>query len=128
MAEYINKDAYVGDTGKQLKDIKNNADNIANNSTQITNLQELINTLKSHNFKTAHGIDFDTYGFTDGLIFVYGASNNPTTGNCFVFQISWEGANTAPEGYGCQIAWAYNSNRLYFRAFWEGRYTNWKLL
>ena len=30
MAQYINKDTYVGDTGKQLKDIKTNADNISN--------------------------------------------------------------------------------------------------
>ena len=29
MAQYINKDTYVGDTSKQLKDIKANADNIA---------------------------------------------------------------------------------------------------
>lgn len=29
MTEYINKEAYVGDTSKQLKDIKTNADNIA---------------------------------------------------------------------------------------------------
>lgn len=37
MAQYINKDAYVGDTGKQLKDIKTNSDNIANNTTKINN-------------------------------------------------------------------------------------------
>ena len=36
MAQYINKDAYVGDTGKQLKDIKTNADDIANLDTRIT--------------------------------------------------------------------------------------------
>ena len=29
MTEYINKEVYVGDTSKQLKDIKANADNIA---------------------------------------------------------------------------------------------------
>ena len=37
MAQYINKDIYVGDTGKQLKDIKSNADNIANNLSKINN-------------------------------------------------------------------------------------------
>lgn len=37
MAQYINKDTYVGDTGKQLKDIKTNADNIANNLSKINN-------------------------------------------------------------------------------------------
>lgn len=37
MAQYINKDTYVGDTGKQLKDIKTNSDNIANNTTKINN-------------------------------------------------------------------------------------------
>lgn len=37
MAQYINKDTYVGDTGKQLKDIKSNADNIANNLSKINN-------------------------------------------------------------------------------------------
>jgi len=33
----INKDLYVGDTGKQLKQIKTNADNIATNTTNIAN-------------------------------------------------------------------------------------------
>lgn len=37
MAQYINKDTYVGDTGKQLKDIKSNANNIANNLSKINN-------------------------------------------------------------------------------------------
>ena len=37
MAQYINKDTYVGDTGKQLKDIKTNADNIDTNTTNIAN-------------------------------------------------------------------------------------------
>lgn len=43
MAQYINKDAYVGDTGKQLKDIKTNADNISNNTTNINNNTTNIN-------------------------------------------------------------------------------------
>lgn len=46
MAQYINKDAYVGDTGKQLKDIKTNADNISNNTTKINNNTTKINNLK----------------------------------------------------------------------------------
>lgn len=37
MAQYINKDAYVGDTGKQLNDIKTNADNISANLSKINN-------------------------------------------------------------------------------------------
>ena len=31
----INPDTYVGDTGKQLKDIKTNADNISNHTTKL---------------------------------------------------------------------------------------------
>lgn len=37
MAQYINKDTYVGDTGKQLKDIKTNSDNISSNLSKINN-------------------------------------------------------------------------------------------
>ena len=37
MAQYINKDTYVGDTGKQLKDIKTNSDNICANLSKINN-------------------------------------------------------------------------------------------
>ena len=37
MDQYINKDTYVGDTGKQLKDIKTNSDNISSNTTKINN-------------------------------------------------------------------------------------------
>ena len=37
MAQYIDKDTYVGDTGKQLKDIKTNSDNISSNTTKINN-------------------------------------------------------------------------------------------
>ena len=47
MAQYINKDTYVGDTGKQLKDIKTNSDNIANNLSKINN-----NTTKINNNTT----------------------------------------------------------------------------
>lgn len=36
---YINKDFYVGDTGKQLKDIKTNADNISSNTNNISGLK-----------------------------------------------------------------------------------------
>lgn len=39
MAQYINKDAYVGDTGKQLKDILTNTNNIKTNTNNINNLQ-----------------------------------------------------------------------------------------
>ena len=35
MTQYINKDTYVGDTGKQLKDILTNANNIANNANKL---------------------------------------------------------------------------------------------
>ena len=37
MTQYINKDTYIGDTGKQLKDIKTNADNISSNLSKINN-------------------------------------------------------------------------------------------
>lgn len=37
MAMKINKDTYVGDTGKQLKDIKTNSDNISTNLSKINN-------------------------------------------------------------------------------------------
>lgn len=39
MAQYINKDTYIGDTGKQLKDILNNSNNIKTNTNNINNLQ-----------------------------------------------------------------------------------------
>lgn len=48
MAQYINKDTYVGDTGKQLKDIKTNADNISNNTTNISNIINTLNDLKRY--------------------------------------------------------------------------------
>lgn len=35
----INSDTYVGDTGKQLKDIKTNSDNIKTNTDNINNLK-----------------------------------------------------------------------------------------
>ena len=127
MAQYINKDTYVGDTGKQLKDILTNANNIANNSTQISTIQGIVNALKSHNFKTATNINVNTYGFEDGLIYMYNPVNAPG-GNGFIFQISWNGENTAPNGYGCQIYWQFASNQPYFRAFWEGNYTGWRAL
>lgn len=130
----INPDLYVGNTGKKLSDIltnanniSTNASNIANNSTQISNLQGIINTLKSHNFKTASGINVNTYRFTDGLIYMYNPVNAPGA-NGFIFQISWNGESSAPDGYGCQIYWAYASNQPYFRAFWEGHYTDWRAL
>lgn len=45
MAQYINKDTYVGDTGKQLKDIKTNADNISVLGGKITNVENVLNGL-----------------------------------------------------------------------------------
>lgn len=42
MAQYINKDTYVGDTGKQLKDIKTNADNIKTNSDKLDKMKDYI--------------------------------------------------------------------------------------
>ena len=45
MAQYINKDVYVGDTGKQLKDIKTNADNISTNTADIKNLKNKSNVI-----------------------------------------------------------------------------------
>ena len=54
MAQYINKDIYVGDTGKQLKDIKTNSDNIANNLSKINNNTTKIskNTTDINSLKT----------------------------------------------------------------------------
>lgn len=40
----VNPDLYVGSTGKQLKDIKTNADNISNNASNITNILTRMNT------------------------------------------------------------------------------------
>lgn len=39
MAQYINKDTYVWDTGKQLKDILTNYNNIKTNTDNINNLK-----------------------------------------------------------------------------------------
>ena len=44
MAQYINKDAYIGDTGKQLKDIKTNADNINTLKNNLNVGYEVITT------------------------------------------------------------------------------------
>ena len=38
MAQYINKDTYVGDTGKQLKDILTNANNISTLNNKVNNI------------------------------------------------------------------------------------------
>lgn len=48
MAQYINKDTYVGDTGKQLKDIKTNADNISSNLMSINNINNNLNKIKDY--------------------------------------------------------------------------------
>lgn len=45
MAMKMNKDAYVGDTGKQLKDILTNANNISNNTNNISNNTNSINDI-----------------------------------------------------------------------------------
>lgn len=45
MAQYINKDTYVGNTGKQLKDIKTNADNISINANNISSNTNKINAI-----------------------------------------------------------------------------------
>lgn len=54
MAQYINKDTYVGDTGKQLKDIKTNSDNISANLSKINNNTNNIskNTTDINSLKT----------------------------------------------------------------------------
>lgn len=62
MAQYINKDTYVGDTGKQLNDIKTNADNIQNNSTDIQALYKAIEDLKPVElYNNSSGDMFDEY-------------------------------------------------------------------
>ena len=73
MGQYINKDTYIGNTGKQLKDIKTNSDNISSNTTKITNLEKNVktnsnnissNTTKITNLEkikiTAHFVSGDT--------------------------------------------------------------------
>lgn len=71
MAQYINKDAYVGDTGKQLKDIKTNADNISSNTTKIN---DNTNTIDRNNSvimlrKNAEPIGWSNTGSWDRLPF-----------------------------------------------------------
>ena len=44
----INQDLYIGDTGKQLKDIKTNADNIKTNADDIKTNNDNINILKNN--------------------------------------------------------------------------------
>ena len=62
MSQYINKDTYVGDTGKQLKNIKTNADNIQNNSTDIQALYKSIEDLKPVElYNNSSGDNFDEY-------------------------------------------------------------------
>ncbi len=41
MAQYINKDAYVGDTGKQLKDILANSNSISNLLSRVASLENI---------------------------------------------------------------------------------------
>lgn len=43
----INPDTYVGNTEKQLKDIKTNADNISSNTTNINNISSRVSNLES---------------------------------------------------------------------------------
>lgn len=63
MAQYINKDTYVGNTGKQLKDIKTNADNISSNSASITNIGNEVNTVKTNLNKIKDYVtDLNEYG------------------------------------------------------------------
>ena len=45
MAQYINKDTYVGDTNTQLKDIKTNKDNLTNLNNDVSNLKSNVNSL-----------------------------------------------------------------------------------
>lgn len=66
MSEFINKNAYVGDTGKQLKDIKTNADNINNKQdtliTQSVNITNLTNaSMKVYRYGNVVSIDIDGY-------------------------------------------------------------------
>lgn len=55
MAQYINKDTYVGDTGKQLKDILTNANSIGDLSNKVI-------------YDTGHGNDYEYIRFTDGTM------------------------------------------------------------
>jgi len=41
MAQYVNKDVYVGDTGKQLKDIKTNADKLDKMKDYVSDFVEV---------------------------------------------------------------------------------------
>lgn len=68
MAQYINKDTYIGDTGKQLKDILTNADNISNlqNNKQdkLTTNRVAIstsNSVKVYRYGNVVSVDIDGY-------------------------------------------------------------------
>lgn len=65
MAQYINKDTYVGDTNKQLKDIKTNADDIIN--------------LANSSIKEIGGSGDDKYiQFNNGIMICYGKKSCTT--------------------------------------------------
>ena len=62
MAQYINKDTYVGDTTKQLKDIKTNADNITGILQSIANLSDKVI------YDTGTGNSYEYIRFADGTM------------------------------------------------------------
>jgi len=92
--------------------------------TSRYNLKKYLNTLDC---KVTWNADVNTYAFENGLTYMYNPSNAPGGTNGFLYQISW-GFSKSPNGYGCQFSWAYSSNQLYFRVFYEGKYTGWTLL
>lgn len=59
----INPDTYVGNTGKQLKDIKTNADNISNNTTKLNEFNT--KSLSSSGYQK----------ITGGMLIQWGQSN-----------------------------------------------------
>ncbi len=77
MSEFINKNAYVGDTGKQLKDIKTNADNINNKQDTLTtksvNITNLTNAqMKVYRYGNVVSIDIDGYVQQSGDVIARG--------------------------------------------------------
>lgn len=92
MAQYINKDAYIGDTGKQLKDILTNANNIASNTNKLNQVGWVIDSgEKVSTAKQSQANYIQTLNIPKGIWLVFG--NWTYEGNQVSSYTSIEGIN-----------------------------------
>lgn len=92
MAQYINKDTYVGDTGIQLKDIKINADNITSNTSKLYQVGLVIDSGTKTSTANQNQSNFiQTLNIPKGIWLVFG--NWTYEGNQVSSYTSIEGIN-----------------------------------